>query len=144
MNDHQCQIRTEANCMQAFPSSCGWESIRRLESGFQFDPPLIDTIVALVEKSAMKEPRPVYLGADIYTEIGRDGFGDSKRMVSHVSRNRQWLLAVNEDNQWLALDIDWLQTRISFYDPEGIRGRSRRRMITNVSMDFLRASSPGS
>jgi hypothetical protein len=144
MNDHQRRIMIEANSTRAFSSSCGWESIRRLELGFQLDPPLIDTIVALVEKSAMKEPRPVYLGAEIYTEIRRDDFGDSERMVSHVSRDRQWLLAVCEANHWSAMDIDWLKRRISIYDPEGIRGRLRRLMITNVSMNFFRVSSPES
>ena len=139
MEDNQCRIETDATDTRPFGSSCGWDSICQLKPDSPFDSPLIDTIVALLDDSAASEPRPVYLGTDVYTEMNKEGFGNSKSLVNHIPRDRQWLFGICEGNHWCAMDINWPEAKISVYDPQGFRARARRDKITDVcthSSDF--------
>lgn len=77
MQDTHTMIVISATETCAFPSSCGRESIQKLQPDSPFDPRLIDTIVSLFDCAAGQ----VYLGTDIYTEIKKPGFGVSKDMV---------------------------------------------------------------
>ena len=133
MQDTKCRIETDATDTRPFGSSCEWKSILQLKPGSRFGSYLVDAIVALVGDSAVPEPKPVYLGAEIYTEIKKWGFGASKRWVKDIDHKRQWSFGVCDDNHWVAVRVDWVATRVDFYDPQGFRAHPRRKRITNVS-----------
>lgn len=132
MKDKRVRIEADGTETCAFGASCGWETILELKSDSPSGPALIDIIMALHDSSTASEPQPVYVGADLYTKMSREGFGNSKELVHHISPDRPWLFAVREDSPWSAMVINWPEDKIGVYDPQGLRARQRRDRIINV------------
>jgi hypothetical protein len=137
MEDNRLRIETIVTETRPFRWSCGPESIRRLMHDSPFDPPLIDIIVA-----QSKSGQPVYLGSVIYAEIQKSGFGDSKRLVSGISRDRNWLFPIYRGAHCSALTVNWRQRRCGYYDHRHWAGapRPRRDMAIKVSTQTRFAS----
>lgn len=125
MEDEHCWIDTDPANERAFRSSCGPESIRRLKPDKPLDPPLVDTIVALAMPAGSELPS-AYLCTKIYEETRRSGFGDSKRLVNQMPRDRPWIFGILESNRWSAVEIGWQDGRIGYYDPQCYRARTTR------------------
>lgn len=125
MAEKRVRIEVDRTDMGAFSASCGGETVLELKPDSLSSPALIDIIMALLDTSSAMRPPPVYLGADLYTESLKEGFGNSKERVRHIPRHTQWLFAARHDNHWVAVDINWAGATIGVYDPQVFRAGGR-------------------
>lgn len=132
MKDNHYQIEISPSDTLTFGTSCGWESVLQLKPGSPIGSSLLDTIVTLAE-STENQPRPIYLGSEIYSEIKEPGFGNSIILVDQICcQDVRWLFALYDDGLWSAVDINWKEETIGIYDPQGIRASVWRDKISTV------------
>ncbi len=82
--------------------------------------------------SKENQPRPIYLGSEVYSEIAKPNFGNSKTLVNDIPRQDvRWLFAVY--HRWSAVDLDWKNRILGFYDSREYRAGSRRDNICEVT-----------
>ena len=132
MEDSQQSIVIRPSSTQAFRSCCGWSSVRQLKPGHWFGGDLINTILGLLANADGLQS--VYLGTDIYLELKKTGFGETKKWLQGITRDGQWIFAVCEDRHWVAVRIDWRRASIQYYDPQTPNrlAESRENTITAV------------
>jgi hypothetical protein len=146
MEKYQFRIDTTLDTTCALKSSCGPESIRQLKPLSPLSPLMVDTMVALSSDpdtppgSSRAQRRPVYLGTEIYTEIMKPDFGESKRLVRHIGWDRPWTIGIFHGGQWNAVKIIWEYQTLLIYDPTRFQVReqanNRRDKINDVGKTY--------
>ena len=117
--------------------SCGPESIRQLVHGSPFDLPLINMIVYLSD-SGQYEFSPVYLGWEIGKEILKPGFGDSRKLVSGITRLRSWIFPIFWKRHYFVIQSSWHQGVITFYDHVNYATLSEKKAIEVSTNPLIR------
>lgn len=116
---------------QLFESSCDGKTVRELEQDVFLGGSLIDTITGLLPAAEDS----MYLAAQIYTELLKEGYGDSKKWIQGKDQVGHWFFAVYEDFCRIAIGIDWSAGCIEYYDPQcsSLLALERRDKVATVS-----------